>query len=147
MGIGITGVFLIGSKGILTSHRGQQGEISFLRKGTCRSAGVILELETVQQASSVRVFVFFSRSACKSVTMDRQWMELGREIGLSGDGLLDFVREREQAARETRVQEMELRRQDLEIKRYEHDILQTKMQMQVCQQKYSPTGVRNSLRT
>ena len=67
-------------------------------------------------------------------------MELGREIGLTGDDLLNFVREREQAARDSRAQEMELRRQDLEIKRYERDILQTKMQLQTKQESLNVTG-------
>ena len=37
------------------------------------------------------------------VNMDRQWLEVGKEIGLIGEGLIDFVREREKSAREDRV--------------------------------------------
>ncbi len=50
----------------------------------------------------------------QTVTMDK-WVELGKEIGLSGEGLLDFVRERESAAREDRVQMLELKRQERDI--------------------------------
>ena len=38
------------------------------------------------------------------VNMDRQWLQAGKEIGLIGEGLIDFVREREKSAREDRVQ-------------------------------------------
>ena len=46
--------------------------------------------------------------------MDK-WIELGKEIGLSGQGLLDFVREREVAARQDRAQMLELKREEREI--------------------------------
>ena len=62
--------------------------------------------------------------------MDRQWFELGREIGLAGDDLIEFVRERENTARDGRAQEMELRKHELEIKCYEHEMLQTKLELE-----------------
>ncbi len=57
--------------------------------------------------------------------MDK-WVELGKEMGLLGQGLLDFVREREResVAREDRVQMLELKRQEKDI---------VEMQLQVKQ--------------
>ena len=46
--------------------------------------------------------------------MDK-YIELGKEIGLSGEGLLDFVRERERAARDDRAHIMELHREEREL--------------------------------
>ena len=34
--------------------------------------------------------------------MDKQWLELGRELGLTGQDLFNFINEREDAARDDR---------------------------------------------
>ncbi|XP_006823695.1 uncharacterized protein LOC102806650, partial [Saccoglossus kowalevskii] len=52
--------------------------------------------------------------------MDK-WMELGREMGLGGEDLMSFVREREKFARDERAQLMELRK-------HEKDILELRLQ-------------------
>ena len=44
--------------------------------------------------------------------MDK-WIEIGKEMSLAGQQLMDFVREREAAAREERVQLLELKRNEL----------------------------------
>ena len=46
--------------------------------------------------------------------MDK-WIELGKEMSLAGKELLDFVKERENAAREERVQLLELKRNEIQI--------------------------------
>ena len=47
--------------------------------------------------------------------MDKQWIELGKELGLSGQDLLNFIKEREDTAREDRVAAREDRQKELEI--------------------------------
>ena len=44
-----------------------------------------------------------------------KWFEIGKEIGLTGIDLTDFIKERESAAREERVQNLELRRNEIAI--------------------------------
>ena len=47
--------------------------------------------------------------------MDKQWLDLGKELGLTGQELFDFVKEREDAAREDRAAAREDRQKQLEI--------------------------------
>ena len=44
-----------------------------------------------------------------------KWGEIGREGGLAGKELIDFVKEREAAAREERVQLLELKKDEIKI--------------------------------
>ena len=53
--------------------------------------------------------------------MDK-WIELGREMSLEGKELMDFVKERENAAREERVQLLELKRNEIRILELKKDL-------------------------
>ena len=49
------------------------------------------------------------------LSMDRQWVELGKELGLAGEDLLAFIKEREQIAREERREAREDKQKELEL--------------------------------
>ena len=44
-----------------------------------------------------------------------KWFEIGKEMDLTGQELRDFVKERETAAREERVQLLELKRNEITV--------------------------------
>ena len=47
--------------------------------------------------------------------MDKQWLELGKDLGLTGQDLFNFIKEREDAAREDRAAAREDRQKQLDI--------------------------------
>ncbi|XP_063959307.1 uncharacterized protein LOC135154978 [Lytechinus pictus] len=62
--------------------------------------------------------------------MDEKFVNLGKELGLAGEDLFEFIKDREQKAREERAavredrkQEIELKKQEFELKKLEENIL------------------------
>ena len=81
-------------------------------------------------------FVCIGERCVNASTMDK-WLELGKDIGLTGQGLLDFVREREAIAREERVKMLELRR-------YEKEIVETQLQVKQLEAQTGQVHVSNT---
>ena len=56
-----------------------------------------------------------------------KWAEIGKAEGLEGDMLLEFIRERESAAREERVQLLELKRNEITILELKKELNETRV--------------------
>ena len=65
-----------------------------------------------------------------SLVIMEKWFEIGKEIGLTGADLTDFIREREIAARDDRAQSIELRRSELELRQNEREIMEMQLRLQ-----------------
>ena len=63
-------------------------------------------------------------------TIDEKLINLGKELGLTGEGLLEFIKAREQTAREERAAVREDRKQEYELKKLEGSILDKKIALE-----------------
>ena len=78
-----------------------------------------------------------------SVSNMNRWFELGKEIGLTGTDLADFIKERECAGREQRVQNLEQTRNEIDLKRHEKEVLDLQLRLQNVKTE-QPDGIDES---
>ena len=72
--------------------------------------------------------------------MDKQWLELGRELGLTGQDLFNFIKEREDAARDDRSAAREDMAAAREDRQKQLDILDKQIALEMLRRKTREIG-------